>query len=92
MLQKEEEYEENKMHISGMASSNLELEVPYSEGHRKIRVFQGVKLQMCENGVFLTSVKYTLVCHMHQVSWAARHSTVCFDWFILIIPLMVIPN
>ena len=66
-----------------------------SQGAQKnlcVSVEKGVKLQMCKNGVFFTSVKYTLVCHVHQVSWAARHSTVCFDLFILIILLMVIPN
>jgi len=28
-----------------------------------------VELQMHENGIFFTPVKYTLVCQAHQVSW-----------------------
>ena len=34
---------------------------------------------MRENGVFFTPVKYTLACRAPQVSWAARHTTVCLD-------------
>ena len=30
-----------------------------------------VELQVRENGVLFTPVKYTLVCHASQVSWAA---------------------
>ena len=30
-----------------------------------------VKLQMRKNGVFFTPVKYTLVCRVPQVAWAA---------------------
>jgi len=40
---------------------------------------RSVELQMCENGIFFTPVKYTLVCRVPQVSWAARHTTVCLD-------------
>ena len=38
-----------------------------------------VELQMRENGVFFTPVKYTLVCCAPQVSWAAQHTTVCLE-------------
>ena len=34
---------------------------------------------MRENGVFFTPVKYTLVCRVPRVSWAARHTTVYLD-------------
>ena len=34
---------------------------------------------MRENGIFFTPVKYTLACRAPQVSWAARHTTVCLD-------------
>ena len=33
-----------------------------------------VELQLRENGIFFTPVKYTLACHAPPVSWAARHS------------------
>jgi len=72
-----------KAHISGTACLNLELEVPHPEGmHTENFVCLcpgSVELQMRENGVFITPVKYTLVCRVPWVSWAARHSTVCLD-------------
>ena len=40
---------------------------------------RSVELQMRENGIFFTPVKYTLVCRVPWVSWAARHTTVCLD-------------
>ena len=38
-----------------------------------------IELQMHENSIFFTPVKYTLFCHAPLVSWAAQHTTVCFD-------------
>ena len=53
-----------KAHISRTACSNLELEVPHPEGiHTENFVCfcsGSVELQMRENGVFFTPVKYTL--------------------------------
>ena len=43
---------------------------------------RSVDLQMRQNGIFFTPVKYTLVCYMPQVSWAVRHTTVCLDIYI----------
>ena len=47
--------------------------MPHPEGiNRENFVFfclGSVELQMCENGVFLTPVKYTLVCRTPKVSW-----------------------
>ena len=40
---------------------------------------RSVELQMPENGIFFTSVKYTLACRVPQVAWAARHITMCLD-------------
>ena len=64
----------------GRFSSNLELEVSHPEGicTEKIVCFcsGSVELQMRENVIFFTPVKYTLVCHMPRVSWA---TTVCLD-------------
>jgi len=61
----------------------LELEVPHPEGiHTENFVCfcsGSAELQMRENGVFFTPVKYTLACRAPQVSWAARHTTVCLD-------------
>ena len=63
MLQKEEKCEENKMHISGMARQiqlKFRIRGVIFRGTQKnscVSVEKGVKLQMCENGVFLTSVK-----------------------------------
>ena len=75
-----------QVHISGKLggfSSNLELEVPHPEGiHTENFVCfcsGSVELQMHENGIFFTPVKYTLVCRASLVSWAARHTTVCLD-------------
>ena len=39
--------------------------------------FGSVEQQMCENSIFFTPVKYTLVCHKPQVYWATQHTTVC---------------
>ena len=66
-----------KAHILGVAwwiqLSNLELEVHYPEGicTEKSTCFSSgnVELQMCENGIFFTPVKYTLVCCTPWVSW-----------------------
>ena len=95
MLQKEEEegeekYEENKTNFEGTClrkrgfSSNLELEVPHPEGTHTANFVcfcsGSVELQMREDGIFFTPVKYTLVCRAPQVSWAARHTTVCLDF------------
>ena len=67
----------------GGFSSNLELEVPRPEGiHTENFVCfcsGSAELQMHENGVFFTPVKYTFVCCAPQVSWAARHTTACLD-------------
>ena len=84
MLRKEEkEKEENtkkirqtlKAHILGTAWWNLELEMPHLEEiHSENFVcfcLGSVELQMRENGVFFTPVKYTPVCRVLQVSWAA---------------------
>ena len=64
-------------------SSNLELEVPHPEGIQTENFvcfcLGNVEQQMRENGVFFTPVKYTLVCRAPQVSWTARHTTVCLD-------------
>ena len=38
-----------------------------------------VKLQIHENGIFFTPVKYTLVCFTPWVSWTTRHTTMCLD-------------
>ena len=38
---------------------------------------------MCQNGAFFAPVKYTLIYHVLQVSWAARHTTVCLDMYSL---------
>ena len=40
---------------------------------------ESIELQMCENNIFFTPVKYTLVCRMPQVFWAAWYTTVYFD-------------
>ena len=42
---------------------------------------ESVELQMRENGIFFTPVKYTLVCRAPRVSWAAQHTTVCLDLY-----------
>ena len=67
----------------GGFGSNLELEVPHPEGiptENFVCFCSGsAELQMRENGIFFTPVKYTLVCRAPQVSWAARHTTVCLD-------------
>ena len=51
----------------GGFTSTLEWEVPYPEGisTEKMVNFRSaiIELWMCENGIFLVPVKYTLVCH-----------------------------
>ena len=45
--------------------SNLEREVPYPEGVSTVKMVNFclaiIKLRLCENGIFLVPVKYTLV-------------------------------
>jgi len=64
-----------KAHILGKLggfSSNLELEVPHPEGIHTENFMcfclGSVELQIRENGVFFTAVKYTLVCCAPRVS------------------------
>ena len=75
-----------KVHISGTAGRiHLKFGIGGAplrgNSHRKFVCFcsGSVELQMRENGVFVTTVKYTLVCRVPRVSWAAQHTTVCLD-------------
>ena len=54
---------------------------PQGNLHRKFVCFYSgsVELQMHENDVFFTPVKYILVYCVPWVSWAARHTSVCLD-------------
>ena len=55
---------------------------PQRNSHGKFCAFlfrECVELQMHENRIFFTPVKYTLVCRTPQVSWATRHTTLCLD-------------
>ena len=85
MLRKEEKevekHEENKTNFEGAYLGNglvdsaqiLELEVPHPEEictENFVCFCSGsFELQMHENGVFFTPVKYTLVCRMSKFSW-----------------------
>ena len=65
-----------KVHISVMAwQIQLKFEtgpeVPHPEGvstAKMVNFWSGtIKLQMCENKIFLVSVKYILVCRVHAL-------------------------
>ena len=81
--------------LSGF-SSNLELEVPHPEEictENFVCFCSGsFKLQMHENGIFFTPVKYTLVCRTPKFSWfLGPHDTlpcvliVIVVWLILVV-------
>ena len=56
----------------GVYTSNVEWEVPYPEGISTVRMVNFhstiIELRMCENGIFLVPVKYTLVCCMSALA------------------------
>jgi len=77
----EEKYEENKMNFEGVGgfTSNLELEVPHPEEicteNFVCLCSRSFELQMRENSVFFTPVKYTLVCPTPKVSFFLGRTT-----------------
>ena len=87
MVQKEEDkekYEETETNFEGAylsdgladSAQKLKWEVPHSEGVSTAKMVNFcpaiMKLRMCEKGIFLVPVKYTLVCRAPTLAVLGR--------------------